>query len=325
MEECASLYLTGGRQKSRALDEWHAYESGIILRLDGAGCITTATEYTSPPEACPDDEPSVSFKAGSILGNRLYVPTNTEVVIYEIPSFRQIGYLSLPWFNDIHHVCPARNGNLLVVSTGLDMVAEVTSDGSTAREWAVLGGDPWGKFSRQIDYRKVATTKPHASHPNFVIEAGDDIWVSRAAQKDAICLTDPTRRVEFGNFPHDGVRKNGRIYFTTVNGYIHVVDEDTMTLAESIDLNKIDDRGVSLGWARSILPLQDGLCWVGFTRLRPTKLQDNLSWVKHGFKQFYLPTRIALYDLVRQKLLREENIEPYGIHAIFSILPSLKD
>ena len=307
------------------MDEWHAYESGIILRLDGAGCITTATEYTSPPEACPDDEPSVSFKAGSILGNRLYVPTNTEVVIYEIPSFRQIGYLSLPWFNDIHHVCPARNGNLLVVSTGLDMVAEVTSDGSTVREWAVLGGDPWGKFSRQIDYRKVATTKPHASHPNFVIEVGNDIWVSRAAQKDAICLTDPTRRVEFGNFPHDGVRKNGRIYFTTVNGHIHVVDEDTMTLAESIDLNKIDDRGVSLGWARSILPLEDGLCWVGFTRLRPTKLQDNLSWVKHGFKQFYLPTRIALYDLVRQKLLREENIEPYGIHAIFSILPTLKD
>ncbi len=320
-QDGVSLYLTGGRQKSRTVDEWHAYEKCVILRMDAAGCISTAVEYASPPDACPDTEPSMNFKAASIHGDRMYVPTNTEILIYEVPAFRQVGYMSLPWFNDVHHVCVARNGNLLVASTGLDMVAEVTPAGEIVREWAVLGGNTWDKFSRQTDYRKVSTTKPHASHPNFIIEVGDDLWVSRAHQKDAVCLTDPARRIEFRGFPHDGVRRDGRLYFTTVNGWVHVVDESTMTLVDSFDLNQIGNREVALGWMRSILPVSDGLCWIGFTRLRPTKLQENLSWVKHGFKQFYLPTRIALYDLPGQKLLREVDIEPYGIHAIFSILP----
>ena len=316
------LYLTGGRQKPRELDEWRAYDLAVILRLDQqTGCLSTVVEYTSPAETCPDTDPAINFKAASIHEDLMYVSTNTEVLVYKLPSFERAGYLSLPWFNDVHHVCRSSKGNLFVVSTGLDMVGEVTMSGTTVREWAVLGGDTWDKFSRDTDYRKVPTTKPHASHPNYVIETGSDVWVSRANQKDVACLTQPERKVDFRGFPHDGVRSDGKLYFTTVNGFIHVVDERTMTLAETFDLNTMDDRKAALGWMRGILPVGEDLCWVGFTRLRPTKFKDNLSWVKHGFKQFYLPTRVALYDLGRKALVREIDLEPYGLNAVFSILP----
>lgn len=315
------LYLTGGRQRPRKTDDWNAYDRALVLRLDeSSGDITTALEYISPPEVCPPAETSINFKSAVISDDRLYITTNTEAMIYSLPSLYRLGYLSLPWFNDVHYMCPSSGGNLFVVSTGLDMVAEVTLEGKTVREWSSLGGNIWEKFSRETDYRRVATTKPHASHPNFVFESGNDVWTTRLRQKDVFCLTEPGRRIEFCGQPHDGVRRNGKLYFTTVNGFIHIVDEKSMTLEKTFNVNEFGDQDVALGWMRGILPLDDELCWLGFTRLRPTKLRDNLSWVKHGFKQFYLPTRIALYDLQRKALLRDVDLEPYGIHAIFSIL-----
>lgn len=316
-----SLYLTGGRQKRRLMDEWHAYEAGIILRMDAeSGAVSNAAEYISPLEARPDDDASITFKAASIRGNKLYVVTNTEVVIYDVPDFRQTQYVSLPVFNDVHYACPNRAGNVLVVCTGLDMVAEITLQGETVREWAVIGHDPWKRFSRLTDYRKIVTTKPHASHPNFVFETRDDLWVTRNVQQDVISLLDSARRVEFAGRPHDGVQANGKIYFTTVNGFIHILDERTMSMVETIDLNQIGHHDSALGWMRGLLPVGEDLCWVGFTRLRPTKFQDSVSWVRHGFRQYYLPTRVALYDLAKKELLREVDIEPYGLHAVYSIL-----
>ena len=44
----------------------------------------------------------------------------------------------------------------------------------------------WKKFSKSIDYRKVATTKPHAAHPNFICEYNSDFYVTRFEQKDVI-------------------------------------------------------------------------------------------------------------------------------------------
>jgi hypothetical protein len=306
------------------MDEWHAYEAAVILRMDGRdGTITKAVEYFSPAGARPEDEASITFKAARASGNKLYVVTNTEILVYEVPTLRQLQYLSLPWFNDLHYACPNRAGNLLVACTGLDMVAEISSEGEVLKEWPVLGGDTWGKFSKDIDYRKVASTKPHASHPNFIIETEDDLWVTRNMQKDAVSLLRPDRRVQFLGYPHDGIKRDGKIYFSTVNGYIHIVDEKTMKMVETIDLNGIEHEDVALGWMRGVLPVGDNLCWVGFTRLRRTKFKDNVSWVKHGFRQYYLPTRIALYDLAKRQLLQEVDIEPFGIHAIYSILEEL--
>ena len=154
-----------------------------------------------------------------------------------------------------------------------------------------------------------------------MIETDDDVWITRLQQKDVYCLTQPERRIEFSGYPHDGVRWNGTLYCTTVNGYVHVLDEKTMTLEQTHNVNEIHGENVSLGWMRGILPVSEHQFWLGFTPLRATKLRDNITWLKHGLKQFYLPTRIALVDVQKKTVLREMNLEPHGIHAVFSILP----
>ena len=66
--------------------------------------------------------------------------------------------------------------------------------------------------------------------------------------------------------------------------------------------------------------MAEGMIWVGFSRIRPTRFRDNVSWVARGFKRT-LPTRIALYDLTRRTCVMEHDLEPMGIGAVYSILP----
>src|SRR5215472_8747862 len=114
------LYVTGGKQRNRKLDEWHRFEKAVLVRVDPAsGAQSVCLEYVTPPEACAGEDPSVLFKAASLAGNQFTLCTSTEILTYEAGTMRQTGYLSLPWFNDLHHALPQPGGNLLVVSTGL--------------------------------------------------------------------------------------------------------------------------------------------------------------------------------------------------------------
>jgi hypothetical protein len=104
-----SVYVLGARQRNVLLkpeEEWHFYESALILQIDtDTGETRPCVEYQSPPEARSE--------------------------------FKRIGYISLPCFNDLHHVTPTEDGNLLVVSTGLDLVVKCTlrSISPQARRW----------------------------------------------------------------------------------------------------------------------------------------------------------------------------------------------
>src|SRR6187551_2475386 len=97
------LYVVGGRQRyNRSQLEagcWHTYHAGVILRVDpDSREITRCVEYVSPPEARAADDPEILFKSGTLEGDTLYVTTKTEVVIYRVPDFEQVGYISLPCF-----------------------------------------------------------------------------------------------------------------------------------------------------------------------------------------------------------------------------------
>ena len=95
-----ALYVFGGRQRrhlARPQEEWHLYEQAVILRVDvEAGTAETCLTYDTPPEARPEGVSSVFFKASSVRNRTLYTCTGTEVLIYEIPTFRPRGYVSLP-------------------------------------------------------------------------------------------------------------------------------------------------------------------------------------------------------------------------------------
>jgi hypothetical protein len=133
------------------------------------------------------------FKAGTLHGDRLFLCTQTEVLVYSYPDMTQVRYLSLPCFNDLHHVRPGQGDSVLVVSTGLDMVFEIDRDDRIVREWTIVDGSGWERFDRDTDYRTWPTTKPHFSHPNYVFDLDGDPWVTRFKHRDAICLEDPSQ------------------------------------------------------------------------------------------------------------------------------------
>jgi hypothetical protein len=326
----SNFYVVGGQQRhARALFEgepgWYKYQKGVILEVDSvAESATRRMEYVSPPEVCADEEPAILFKCSTLHQERLYTCTQTEVLIYSVPDFRLLFRVSLPCFNDVHHVRPTSDGTLLVANSGLDMVLEVTMEGQVLHEWNTLGEDPWSRFSREIDYRRVASTKPHHSHPNQVFYIEDEIWVTRFQQRDAVCLNDLSKRIEIGiELVHDGVVHGGYVYFTTVNGRIIIANTQTRVIEEVIDLNDMSPADTILGWCRGIL-IQDEKAWVGFTRLRLTKIRENVSWVRWGFKQ-QPPTRIACYDLVQRSCLKEIDVQGYGLDAVFSVFPAERD
>jgi hypothetical protein len=325
------LYLLGGRQRKllfKKEEEQHLYEAALILRLDTAlDTVSVELEYKSPPEARAGDDSSHVFKSATLVGNRLYTCTSTEVLIFEVPGFKRIGYVSLPCFNDLHHVTVTREGHLLVANTGLDMVVKFTTGGQVLEQWNVLGEDPWSRFSREVDYRKVDTTKPHLSHPNGVFELGEEIWVTRFGQRDAVCLTTPGKLINIEvQRPHDGLVCGERIYFTTVDGRIVIANRHTLAIDQIINLNEIhrayDQNDQLLGWCRGVLPVDERKIWVGFTRVRKTKFTENVLWIKHAFKEKESPTHIALYDIVKKKCLQEIDIERHGMNVIFGIYPA---
>lgn len=321
MDSSTPLFVTGGRQRDRKTDEWHQFDKAVLLHVDPkAETGKTALEHETASGLCPAAEPCHIFKAATRVGDELFLCSSTEVLVYGLPEFDQRAHVSLPCFNDLHHAQPSNRGTILVANTGLDMVVEVTREGELVDQWSVTGEDTWERFDQTIDYRLVSTTKPHQSHPNFVFQIGDEVWASRFAQSDAISLSSPGRSVSFGHKPHDGVLVDGLLHFTTIDGHVFIVDPKTLEIVRDVDLYSIDDRKVDLGWCRGILPMGNGLCWVGFSRLRPTKFRENLSWLRHGFKRFYMPTRIALYDLEQGCLVSELDLEPFGLNAVFSIL-----
>lgn len=320
------LYVSGGRQRARAFKtekEWNLYERALILRVDTENETSeVCVDYQSPLDVCAaDGTPSILFKSGTMAEGKLFLCTSTEVLTYTVPEFRRIGYVSLPCFNDLHHVCPTAEGNLLVANTGLDMVVEFTPSGRVLRQWNVLGGDPWERFSPQVDYRRVATTKPHRSHPNFVAQIGKEVWVTRGQQGDAVCLTHADQRVSIADVTvHDGHLFGQRIYFTTVDGTVVIVDSKTLRVVRVIDLKTIDNEPQALlGWCRGLFVLDEKRVWVGFTRVRKTKFMEKLNWVKHAFQDTEKGTHLALYDIEAGKCPREIDLEPHGLNVLFSI------
>lgn len=322
------LYVIGGKQRvARTLrdgnDDWNGYEKGIILAVNTqTGASERCLEYVSPPEVCAPEEPAITFQASTILGDRLYTCTQTEAIVYSLPDFSLHSYLSLPIFNDLHHIRPGPGGTIFLANAGLEQVLQLTLDGQLVQAWHVLGEPVWDGVQSEIDYRLIST-KPHRSHPNYLSDVDGEIWVTRFHQGDTVSLTQPERRINLSEKRvHDGVFHQGRLYFTTVDGQVIIARPDTLRVEEVIDLNEMHPAGTLLGWCRSLLPDGDRI-WVGFSRIRPTRLRENVAWVARGFKSVK-PTHIAYYDLARRECLLEIDLEPAGLNAVYSIFPALE-
>ena len=328
----ATLYLVGGQSKKNAsrLPIHEGHEQGIILTLSENGeYLGTVAAYKSPPEVCPAT-PNVLFKAASLRDDRMYVCTDTEVLIYRVPEFTVETHISLPVFNDLHHVTPSPTGSLLVASTGLDAIFEISLEGEILHEWELFGGDLWRRFDRYTDYRRIATTKPHQAHPNFVFLKDDEVWVTRCDQYDAIRLVPSPGRIPIEvELPHDGIVFGEKVYFTTVDGHVVRADFGRSQVDAVYNLDDAYQTKTPLGWCRGLKVLDEERVIVGFSRLRPTVSVEKVAWVRRKLHEnlglgsggwLSPPTRVACIDLAQKKVLWETNVERYGLNAVFSIL-----
>ena len=320
------LYVVGGRQRAaRSLSDtdpvWQGYDRGLVLELDNrTGEVSSRFEYVSPEDVIGGEEAAICLQSSTIEGDLLFTCTETEVMVYSLPTFERLHYVSLPIFNDLHHVAPTAHGTILVANAGLEMVLEITRTGDVLNAWSALFDDPWERIDRDVDYRKVST-KPHRAHPNFVFQIGDEIWATRFEQGDAVSLTAPERKIDVSDKRiHDGVVHGSRVYFTTVDGKIVVADIERLDVVDVIDLADFHSERAVLGWCRGILIDGDHL-WVGFSRIRPTRFRENVSWVAHGFRHGK-PTRVVCYDLANRECVAEIDLEPGGLSALYSILPA---
>ena len=67
---------------------------------------------------------------------------------------------------------------------------------------------------------------------------------------------------------------------------------------------------------------------IGFSRVRPSKIRENVRWMKHrvGLRENAgtMGTHIACYDLERGEHEWDIDLESHGLNAVFSILPAME-
>lgn len=320
------LYVLGGRQILRRTrgsgGEWRCDEA-LLVRLEPAtGRAELVFRYTTPPSLCPARETSFLFKAGSWDGDHLLLCTQTDVLRLDPSTLRVSEHFSHPWLNDVHHVARI-DGRLHVVSTGLDALLVVGTDGERVELRSALDESPWRRLDPARDWRLVPTTKPHQAHPNFVFRTSHGLWLTRFVQRDAICLDDRRRTIALGDAPpHDGHVSDGRVWFTRVDGHLLVADPEACAVVADHPLQSYEDDGEPLGWCRG-LHVEDGVAFVGFSRLRSTRWRENLHWLRPGRPRVsQRPSRVTAYDLAGRRKLAEWNLERLGLHALYAILPA---
>ena len=321
-----TILISGGLQRANARElqsgQWH--HTARLLRIDmNNDRADVALDYVSPNDACPDELPGIRFTAMHRHGDKIYLPTGTEVLVLDAATLKQVDYITHPLFNDVHHV-NVIDGKIHVVSTGLDSIFIIDPDDHSKMEQRYIGLTPFNeRFNIDTDYRKINSTMPHESHPNFVFKMAGKTWATRLNQHDVVCLDDPTQSIRISETPiHDGITVGDKIYFTAVNARIIIFNPSKMAVEEIIDLNDLDTRKSPKGWCRGLY-IDGDIAYVGLSALRNTKFKEKIKWAVNKVTSdsiFSLPTRIAVYDLKARKLLKEYVFENQQQDAIFSIL-----
>lgn len=298
------LGVAGGRQARDAgvVDRDHRalYDLAVFGALaDGAWTPLLA-------HVTPDAPPHVGHRFGAPGpdGDVVWLCTEREVLAWPAgPRW------SRPAFADLHHVAPTPDG-LLAVATGAGGLVDVRSG---TFHPARPGAD-----APTTDLRFAETHD--AAHPNHVWAWRGQTWVTRGAAGDVLPLRGgaPIRVAEV--VVHDGVPAPDGVWLTAVDGRLLRVDPDAGRVAEEVRIG--DGASGPLGWCRGLC-LDGELAHVGFTRLRATRWRRNLAWLRGAVRGATTvgdrPTRVVTVDRRTGRIVREVDVEPFGVHAVFGL------
>lgn len=321
------LLISGGceRPNGYELGEGKYYERARLLKIDlKTSDVAIILEKSDGGQHYPDEHPNLQYTSCCVADGILWLPTDTEIYKLSYPDLNVLKVISYPFFHNVHAV-NVFGDRVFVSSTGLDLVAMLDLDGNIIELYNAEGKDLWHRFSPDQDYRLVHSTRPHDCHPNFVYQWKGKSWVTRCRQQDAVCLenisekieiTDPKKRISV----HDGLIYNRKVYFTTVDGYLVISDPDSKEVHEEINvLESLNNE--KLGWARGICISDEGIAYIGFSRLRRTRMKEKLSWLAKGqiAKMNGMPACIVAFDLNKQEITNQYNIPFKIIDAVYGV------
>jgi len=322
------LMISGGclRQNGYELGEGKYYDQAKLIKLDlSTGVFSTLLSKKGGGENYPQDHPNQQYTAACLEYDILWLPTDTEIFKYQLPSFELLVTYSYPCFHNIHSV-HIFGDELVVTSTGIDNVIKLNKHSGEIN--AVLntqGKDPWHRFDPEFDYRLIHSTRPHDNHPNFVFSLNDELWVTRCKQEDAVKLSDVSQKIDISGTDvisvHDGIVWQNKVVFTRVDGFLVVCDPKNKKPVEQIDPFK-QTRNRPVGWCRG-LHIDGDIFYIGYSKVRQTKLKSKIKFLTQGnFK--YKGSNNALVVAYNMATREVENVfeTPDGtLDAIYGILP----
>ncbi|MFT6284923.1 MAG: outer membrane protein assembly factor BamB [Arenicella sp.] len=321
------ILISGGRARKNGfeLGEGKYYDCAKLLKLELAtGKVNCILEKKEGGPHYPDEHPNLQYTSACLVGDTLWLPTDTEIYKMTYPELQVSKVISCPFFHNIHSV-NVFNDKVYATSTGLDLVAVFDLDGELLELINAEGKEVWHRFSKDVDYRLTHSTRPHDCHPNFVFEWKGKAWVTRCKQQDAVCLEDVGQKIELTTpekriSVHDGLVYDDKVYFTTVDGFMVIADPDSREIVEQIDLLSYL-KSEKLGWARGISISKEGIAYIGFSRIRRTKMQDKLAWLAKGqiSKMKFIPACVLAFDLNERKILAQYDIPFAELDAIYGI------
>jgi hypothetical protein len=280
------------RPRVRAIDP----DAGTV-----EGELAFVAEHAPSPEA-HQEATSASLTAKGLL----LQPAHTELLWIEPKTLRIVRRVSHPLFHALHSATESADGTLVVTCAGLDSVLELDAAGGLLRHHWLRSGrfaDAYGGITdfRAVDHHGL---QPHSHHPNFAWRSGDELWVTCFETRECRTL-DGRRRIALDEaIPHDGRLREGRLWFTQVDGRVIAVDPETLERTLEIDLRELCGTRKMLGWCRGVEVVGDRL-FVGMTMLRSTKHREVLRTWLRGEQGEKLPTRVLEIDLGTLRLVRE--------------------
>ena len=292
-----SLYVIGGQQRTpRGMlvdeDVWYEYGKGVICASSrpregrASAGVHLAPGHAGAPRtsrrSCSSRRPSTT---AAVRG------TQTEVIVFSMPELEQLAP-HLACRASTTCTTPGRRPRATcwwrtrasTCALEISPTARCCANGARSRR-----GAPGALRHRDIDYRKGVATKPHKSHPNYVFYVGDEPWATRFQQRDAISpgrIAEPPHRGRPGEDARRRRRRRPRLLH-------HRRRQDRggrhraalkVERGASTSTRCTRTRRCSAG-AAACTSTADGTAWVGFSRIRPTKIRENVGWVVHSFRR----------------------------------------
>jgi hypothetical protein len=298
------LLLAGGRQARDAgvtdLSHRPLYDLAVLAKLD------LATLQLEPWIEYPGVQQR--FGAPCVVGEDVLACTEREVLRYG-PGGQVLQRWVHPWMVDVHHACMLE-GALHVACTGLDGVMVLRGE-----QAAFLPTWPGAAPDRALPRS--------ASHPNYVWSAGGRTFATRGRLGDVVGLDGLAPRWPVAEVTvHDGLVTAQGVWLTAVDGQLVLLDPETGAVARRILLQAGDETGEPLGWCRGLW-IADGLAWVGFTRIRATRLRASLAWVRGRLRGRPIatrrPTRLVAFELATGRPAHEIVLQDVQLDVLMGV------